>query len=183
MEITLSGDVVVRARGLKAVSMALLGIAITALAIWLLGARTSTTKPLWFLHSVAVFGTLFFGAATLSRLYAMIRPMPALVVDREGIVDRVGWTAVGRIRWTEIVGFRIVAVRMVSFLAIDVHDHAAFVARGNILQRVLRSLNTRRIGTPVSIGTVDLDIGPDELLAIVRRFFDQSKDGRVSPST
>jgi hypothetical protein len=72
---------------------------------------------------------------------------------------------------------------MVSFLAIDVHDHAAFVARGNILQRVLRSLNTRRIGTPVSIGTVDLDIGPDELLAIVRRFFDQSKDGRVSPST
>lgn len=162
--------------------MILLGVLMTAGMIWAFGATTSTTRPLWFVRGIGAFGTLFFGAVTLTRLYAMIRRQPALVIDREGIIDRVGWTAVGRIHWSEITGFRVVTMRPAKFLAIDVRDSAPFVARGNAVQRMLRSLNARRIGTPVSIAAVDLDIGLDELLATVRRFFDQGKDGRVSPS-
>ena len=85
--------------------MILLGIAMTALMVWILGTTTSTTRPLWFLRAVGAFGTLFFGAATLWRVYKWISGLPALVIDREGIFDRSGWTAVGRIRWSEIAGF------------------------------------------------------------------------------
>jgi hypothetical protein len=182
METAPNGDVVVRVRGPKAVGMILLGIMMTALMAWMLGSTASTTRPLWFLRGVGAFGTLFFGAGTLWRVYKWISGLPALVIDHEGIFDRCSWTAVGRIRWPEIAGFRIESIRSVNFIAIDVHHPSSFVARGNVLQRALRSINAGLIGTPVSIASVDLDIGRDELLATLRRFFDQSKDGRVSPS-
>jgi transcription antitermination factor NusG len=92
---------------------------------------------------VALAGLACFGPCLALTLRLALREGPALIIDEEGFVDRIAWTAVGRVRWPDVAAVRVVKRRHgVAHVAIDVRDPHAFT---EALPRVARWAARRRL--------------------------------------
>jgi hypothetical protein len=113
---------------------------------------------------------VFFGGwgAVAARHVASFGP--ALVLDREGIVDQASLARVGRIRWSAIAGFRIARVTGNRLLVIRLREPERILRDAGVPGRLVRWASLRFWGSPVVVPELILRGGGDELLAACRRF-------------
>jgi hypothetical protein len=140
-----------------------------------------STKPLWYLRVIGGICVIFFGLCTLSAIQRLFTRKPALVVDRDGIIDHTSVLCIGRIRWQDIEGIRLDSMQGIRFAVVDVRDPRQFVERGNILQRWVKAINMRIVGSPVSLMLSRLDEPPEVVMTTIGRYFDRATGRRVSP--
>jgi hypothetical protein len=109
---------------------------------------------------------------------------PALVLDRQGLIDRTSLTGVGRIDWTMVRGIRTVRMLMFRYLVVDVYDPRQFVGLGNVLLRMMWAMNRWLVGSPIALSSIVLETNFSQMARVVGEFFEQSRSaGRPTLSS
>jgi len=119
-----------------------------------------------FLFPLGLVALLFFGACGGVILKRLVGHRIALVVDRNGIVDKSTATPAGRIDWEAISRIGIVrGARDARFIGIDVHNREALYAR--VKQPGMLRANAQMFEYPVQIAEVTLDRTAEELVTLL----------------
>lgn len=124
---------------------------------------------------IGAAAAIFFGPIGVFAMRRVFDPTPALIVDAEGIVDNSSAVASGRILWSEITGISTSEVVGQRFVNIHVADPSRFLARGNVVQRYFRRMNSSMAGTPISISPNAVPLGFDDLNSLLQRAFETYK--------
>ncbi len=161
-------QVAIRFKKAKIARLMLMGLVmmVASIAICFLPDH-ATPFPALLLQALGIFGVAFFGLASLVYVAQFFSRRPALIVDREGIVDHTTYPGVGRVYWREIRGLRAGLIRKVPFLIVDVHDPQKFLPRGNMFQRFLRASSAQMVGSPITLAATSLDADFDQLAALI----------------
>ncbi len=122
------------------------------LALLLLGGVALSLGSVWILLDPPVAPSLkariaaWIGApvAALVSLYSLqrlLRHEPSVVIDDEGLHDRASIVAGGLIRWREIAGVTVFAVRKRTMVGIVLKDNDKFLAQFGPLRKLLYKVN------------------------------------------
>ena len=129
----------------------------------------------------ADFVRMFFGACVvIYGLFAVLlsvllwRKPVALVIDRQGIIDRSDFVAVGRIDWSEIRRIRTIWIGM-RVLLIDLRDPRLLFHRGNAWQRWAQRIRLPFFRGRFLLTSIVLDIGFSDLRRTIGRFLDGAR--------
>jgi hypothetical protein len=173
MEEMPTGEVIVRidrARLRKLLAMLLGCVAIMGFFAVMIVVPDMTDEPPWFVRTIGGIGFVFFGFGLAANV-ALLQPgASGLTIDADGIVDRTSYLSAGRVRWADISGVALASIYLQDVIVIGLHDPAQFVKRGNPLQRRLKAMNMKLVGSPVVLNLAQLDGCPEELLEILQRF-------------
>jgi hypothetical protein len=142
--------------------------------IWYIADSQSRYDPLY-MKGVAVAGASFFGLCGVYGCYKLFDTRPGLIIDDGGIVDNSSAVAAGRIPWNEVSGLKISEIAGQRFLVIEVINPQKYVEQGGFLMRMLNSANTKLTGSPINISSNSLSMDFDELVRILTRAFQKSK--------
>jgi len=182
MAVNPQGEITIRFKKAKIVRLMLMGLVMTAASIAIcFMPEGATPYPSGLLRVLGIFGVVFFGLGSLVYVAQFFGRRPALVVDREGIIDNTTYPGVGRVLWADVKGLRVGYVRKVPFLIVDVHDPEKFLPRGNMFQRFLRASSARMVGSPISLAATSLDADFDQLAALIERAHQQAVGLPLSP--
>lgn len=88
---------------------------------------------------VGVIGTSFFGFCTIYLLRNALRPKPALVIDKNGIVDHSSAVGAGLITYDQI---KEVYIKQ-EYIIVSLHDPETFLRREHSFKRGYRKLNKK----------------------------------------
>ena len=124
---------------------------------------------------IGAAAAVFFGPIGVFATRRVLDPTPALLVDTEGIVDNSSAVASGRISWSEITAISTSEVVGQRFVNIHVADPSRFLSDGNVVQRYFRRMNSKMVGTPISISPNAFPLGFDDLHSLLRRAFETYK--------
>lgn len=93
---------------------------------------------------------------------------PALIIDKDGLIDRSNYLSIGRIKWTEIADIQ---VRAYGTLSIMVVDPEKFIALKGMGSRAMMRLNMRAGETPFNLSAQLLDASLEDLMEAISYFF------------
>jgi hypothetical protein len=119
---------------------------------------------------VALVTLAFFGPIAALGFAMLFDPRPGLVFDREGLTDRTTAIGVGFVPWSEVVSGRVIRTRSSRFLMVGVSDPRKYRRQGGWGRGFFSGANLRIYGTPISLSTITLSIGFDEMVAAFIRF-------------
>ena len=122
------------------------------------GGRASELLAVW--SAIIFFGSCAFGAAS-----HLIDLRPRLIVDDEGIFDRV--LGVGRIPWSDIQGAYLRQVRKHCFLSLEIVDSERYLQRLPYFKRALARANPTCGLTPVSLNLSAIALDPKGIFEII----------------
>jgi hypothetical protein len=140
-----------------------------SLVLCIMPAERNNDTYIGLFRAVGGFGIISYGLAASLLGVLLFRKPVALVIDRQGIIDRSDWTSVGRINWSEIRRVRTIWIGM-RVLVIDAHNPRHFLGRGRVWQRMLRRLRI----WPIVLSSITLDIGFNELRRTISRFCEEA---------
>jgi hypothetical protein len=134
--------------------------------MWSIAESQPILDTIW-LRTVGAAGVLFFGGCGAFACYKAVDRRPALMIDREGIVDNSSAVCAGRVPWRDIVDIRVSEIAGQRVLTIDVCDPQRYLERGGAMRRWLTAANTRLVGGPVNISASALGVRFDELVNLL----------------
>jgi hypothetical protein len=135
----------------------------------------------WFVQAVGIICVASLGVAVFLIVAQLFDRRPALVLDRQGLIDCASYSGVRRIDWTMVRGIRTVRMLMFRYLVVDVYDPRQFVDRGNVLMRMLWATNAWLVGSPIALSSIALDTNFDQMARVVGEFFEQAKAAGKPP--
>ena len=102
-------------------------------------------------EAIGLVGIVFFGAGLIYASIRLVRPTPAVVVSRQGLLDRASAVSVGFIAWTEIKELREYRFMNQVLLGIVPRDLDALLARQPAWKRVFLRANLWLGVAPVNV--------------------------------
>jgi hypothetical protein len=152
----------------KLTAIAVGALVFVAVSAWMvfLGQRESLLLVVIGASSVVFFGSC--GAYAIRRL---IHPTPAVVIDRNGIVDNASALGVGFMSWDSIDGLREYRFKNQVFLGIVPKDLDSLIARQSLWKRWAIRANLSLGCDPVNIPQAMLPLRISALLDEIERRF------------
>jgi len=127
-------------------------------------------------HQVVLgFGVFFFLLLAYGHLRTLTANEPGLVINRQGFLFRPTGLAFGWVDWADVSEIREGLGRGGAFLSLRLYDPQKYIARGNGLQRLAKSINWRLAGSPVTFTSGSLQAEPAALLQVIRLYFSEAK--------
>jgi hypothetical protein len=166
-----SSELVVPTSRPKLIAVVAGSAAFVAAGAWML---TMAEREGLFIGTVAVASIAFFGACGAYALFRIAQPTPAVVINRQGIVDNASAVSVGFIRWDEIGELREYRFRNQAFLGIVPRDLDAVLARQPAWKRFAIRANLRLGAAPVNIPQAVLPMKVTDLLREINARFRDS---------
>lgn len=120
--------------------------------------------------AVALGSVLFFGGGAAFCIRGVLDRRPGLVLTSSGIQDGVHGTGFGFVPWSDITGIATFKAGGQSHLVLGVAAPEKYLRPGNWLMRLMKRLNHKTLGSPVSINATMLKIRLDALEASVRGY-------------
>lgn len=162
-----SGELIVPTSRTKLALVALGGIAFVAVGMWLLGRAQSPV-----LHRViGALSVAFFGLCAVYAIWRLLRPTPALVINRDGILDNASAVAVGFLAWQDIAELREYTFNGQTFLGIVPKDVNAVLQKQPAWRRSAIRANLALGALPVNIPQTVLPLPVSELLHHIDKRF------------
>lgn len=113
-------------------------------------------------------GIVVFGLFAFFLARKLGDSQPGLVVSHRGFIDNVSATPAGEVLWDDVTGFDVMELQGQRFIVVLVRNPEQYIARQtSAFKRKLMSMNANMAGSPVSISANSLQIGFDELLALL----------------
>jgi hypothetical protein len=170
-------DLIVPASRARLVVLVCLAAGFVLLGGWMLTRAADGS----FVVAVGGVSVVFFGACGAYALRRLLRPAPALVVTREGILDNASALSVGFIAWDEIAELVEHRVQNQVFLAIVPKDADAVLARLPAWKR--RAIRASGLlGAPaITIPQVILPTTVADLLREIRLRYGRAPRARSAP--
>ncbi len=146
-----------------------------ALGIWLIVSRDIGEVELWHIVTIPASAlgysaVVFFGLCLFAILRNAIRTKIALRIDEQGITDNSSMTALGLIKWSDIVDISIVELHRQKMIQLYLANPEEYISSvSSPAKRKILQLNYKSSGTPVSISASALKISFDDLLALITK--------------
>jgi hypothetical protein len=138
-------------------------------------ARRRWNSP-WLVHGVGLLAMAMGAAGVLGVGRKLFDGRPGLVLDDRGLTDNSSLFAAGFVPWSEITGVSVRAVHGSNqkILYVLLADPERFIAKFGPLRRLAMRAGMK-MGSPVGITSGTLQVGFDEMVALVERHFEASK--------
>ncbi len=115
-------------------------------------------------------GAPMFGLLFIYACYRLLKPMPSVIINREGIFDNASAFSAGMIRWEEIKSMFIYKYLGKPFLGIIPVNIETILARQSIIKRFLFRMNKGMSQAPFAIPEAGLPMSVEELLAKIQLY-------------
>lgn len=132
-------------------------LAFVILGVWMLnmdsselGGRNNDPVTVYGGGAAAV---LFFGACLVVGLRQTLSWGPALVLDDEGVMDRVTVFRAGRVPWSDIDRFKLGYAAGQQMLVILLKNPEAYLRRSSSVMGPIHRYNTQHCGSPLVAST------------------------------
>jgi hypothetical protein len=132
----------------------------------------------WVTPEIFYMGTLF----TLPFIYCcyrLLKPMPSVIINREGIFDNASALSAGMIRWEEIERIFIYKVMDKPFLGIVPVDIKTVLARQSSIKRLFFRMCEVVSTAPFAIPEGGLPMTAEELLAKIQLYRESLSQDRA----
>lgn len=124
---------------------------------------------------VGSVGVVTFMGFGITALVLYRRRGPGLIVDDEGFDDRSSPVAVGRVSWSDVTWISQLETFGHSSLVVHVGNPDVYLARLALLARLVARANLAMVGSPVAISPRNLEIGTEDLIALMQQAFDRNQ--------
>lgn len=112
---------------------------------------------------IAWSAILFFGLIAVYVIYRLLRPSPAVVINRDGIFDNASASGAGLISWDEVQEVFLDELMGNKMLSIIPRDFDVILARQPRHKKYLMRLNSGFVKAPINIPQVSLPISVEAL--------------------
>lgn len=143
-----------------------------ALGLWLVIARPDSGNPVLgnpvLIVVIGLASILFFGMGVIVLLRKLNDKKPGLIISNEGVIDNASGVAAGIIPWSDIEEIKAVQVMSQKFLMLIVKDPQQYIRRQtSTIKRKGMELNYKNYGSPISLSAGSLQIGFNDLQALL----------------
>ena len=159
-------ELVIPASRLKMLGQFVGGLVFTALGVSMM---LYPPKYGWWGRFIGLVTTGFFGAVVLSIFYRLVRPVPAITINAEGIIDNASGLGVGLIPWDQIGEVREYQVENQVFLGIFPKDVDALIKTQPKWKRTAIRANLKMGAAPVNIPQASLGMKVSNLVREIER--------------
>lgn len=109
---------------------------------------------------------LFFGLCGVVALFMLCRPSPTLTLSRDGIVTR--GLGIDLVPWYDVRGVRSGKLMRSTYVGVDLHDEAAYLARAGAGRLRRGAVLARRFNLPLfSLAPAMFGTNAEDLLAAI----------------
>lgn len=129
-----------------------------------------------FIKVIGFIGTFIFIICTAFVAQKVFNKKPGLVIDNEGITDNSLGVMFAKVRWRDVTEIKHLENAGDHYIKITIKDPEKYIAaESHSLKRKMLEMNYNTLKTPVNIaaGRLKMDVG--ELLATVRKAFDEHR--------
>ena len=129
--------------------------------------RSSRMSP----GTATVFGYLgiaFFGLIGLLVFFNMLTLKPALILNKNGIINNSHLGGGYLIRWGNIKTVKIISIDKQRMIKITLRNDEEIYQQVNFLARKMMKVNGRFMGTPTFIPSVMIKMNLDDVLLIIK---------------
>ena len=175
--IEVTGEIRIPFSNSKILLLLFAALIFVALGIWLVSvaeSERSNSQQLYdylLFYGAGIASLVVFGACAVVAVRKFFDDSPALVLNPAGLTDNSSAVSAGFVPWKVIQYIDIDHIQGQKFIAIVVENPEAYLARGNVLQRLLHRGNMRMTGTPINISSQALKIKHQNLLALISAYF------------
>lgn len=120
-----------------------------------------------------------FGLGFIYVCYRLLKPMPAVIINREGIFDNASALGAGLIRWEEIKSIFIYTLMNNAFLGIVPVNTETILARQSGIKRFFIKMGKGMSPAPFSIPGGGLPMKVEELLAKIESYRESLSQDRT----
>src|SRR5690606_34096341 len=106
---------------------------------------------------IGAITVIFFGLCMLYYIKVLMKPEPAVIVTKEGIIDQSSYIRAGLVRWEEIEGSQ-------DYLGIFTFDPDLIIDRSSGFKKMLNRMNTGLLPSQVNIPVKLLNCSMDDLM-------------------
>jgi hypothetical protein len=139
----------------------------------MIGFEENGSDSLKFMIGGAV-GFIFFGLCMVYWVKSMVKRKPALIINREGILDQSTYIGAGLVKWDEIVDVDLVNFGGQTYLGIYTVDPELIINRSSPFKKLLNRLNKGLLNTQVNIPVKILDCSMDNLIETINRYWKEA---------
>ncbi len=161
-------ELVIPASRVKLIALAFGAGVFVIMGAWMLSVA-SDEGPRFTAYGLAA--VVFFGLCGLYAVRRLVRPEPAVIINRDGIVDNASALGVGLIRWNEIVRLREYRFKNQTFLGILPTDLDRLLAQQSAFKRTAIRANVALGADPINIPQVVLPMRVADLLREIEQRF------------
>lgn len=112
---------------------------------------------------------IFFGVVGLTILFNLFTSKPALIIDKDGIVNNAHVGGGYIINWSNIESMKIISINKQRMISIDIRNDQEIYRQVNFFSEKWMRLNRRFFGTPTFIPAAMLSLELEEVLSIIRQ--------------
>ncbi|EKN71460.1 hypothetical protein BABA_01440 [Neobacillus bataviensis LMG 21833] len=154
-------DFIVMAKRGRMIMLAIFCLVFVAAGIFILSVPfNEPTLPIVIgILTIAVFGLCF-----LYYIKVLVKPEPAVVVTKEGIIDQSSYIGAGLVRWEEIEAIDFLNFSGQVFLGIFTYDRELVISRSRGIKKLFNRLNKGLLSSQVNIPVKNLACSVDELM-------------------
>ena len=128
-----------------------------------------------FIRIAGIVSIGFFGLCTAFIFKKIFDKKYGLIIDKNGITDNSNATSVGLIKWTNIIGFRVVQEFSQKFIMIDVSNPEYYIElKKNRIGKMAMKANYKKYGSPISITANSLKMDFTELNSLIEKQYEKN---------
>ena len=125
------------------------------------------TKPSipWIIQLVGGYlGVAFFGLCLGYAALRLLKPVPSLVISKDGLYENASALGAGMLRWSEIADVKIYSFMNQRFLGIVPHNLDKVLQRQGAVKQLLIRVNGGLVDSPFNIPENALPVTLEEIL-------------------
>lgn len=128
-----------------------------------------------FIFIVGIISIVFFGICGVYIFKKLFDKKYGLIINKIGINDNSNGTSIGLIKWTDIIGLRVVQEYSQKFIIVDVSNPEYYInlKKSRIGKSIIKS-NYNKYGSPIGITTSTLKIDFAELKEIIEKQYEKN---------
>jgi hypothetical protein len=125
------------------------------------------TMP-WFARFIGGYlGMALFAFCLVYACFRLAKPLPSLVIGREGLLENAQAVGPGMLRWSEIADVKIQSFLNWRFLAIIPRDLEAVLQRQGRVKQWLMRMKLRLVESPFNVPESALPVKLEDVLAYI----------------
>jgi len=141
--------------------LGLLTLSLGFVAAGVLLARKNPPDAVW----TGWTNIVFFGTGAVLFAWQIVDARPRVVIDGCGVFDRT--LGVGVIPWADIVDARLLFVRSIPFICLELRDPEQWRLRPDLIKRALTRGNEALGGAILNVNLSGIQADPHEVLAAI----------------
>jgi hypothetical protein len=124
---------------------------------------------------VGIISIVFFGVCSFFIFKKVFDKKFGLIIDKNGITDNSNATSIGLVKWTDIIGIRVLEVVNQKFIMIDVSNPEYYIdLKKNRIGKMAMKANYKKYGSPISITANSLKANFKEVWEIIEKQYEKN---------